>query len=596
MPTYLSIATSDCPRKATSHRNSTLPFSKRHYLSLLFIAIFGTYYQSIVNGGFINLDDMNLMNTLLNEPFHLKDIIFPHVKSYYRPLCELSFWLDHFFWFDSASGWHLTNVLLHAVNTGLVFAIGLVLFTGLSTGKELAAFFSALLYGINPLATEAVCWVSGRSELILGVFTLSSFLCYVIFRRDRSYAALLLSGITYLCASLTKETALVLPALLIAFELLLQKDALEGERKNIFIAAGYFILLTGLYIFVFRRAFFDTSNMRIAMGVSGLKPVSPIENVLVFFASLGYYVKKIFMPYPLNFAIDSIHLYLYGACGVGVVVFYVLRERSLPLLVRFFTAWFLITVAPAIAAAVLHIPWVPWAERYLYLPLAGFSLALGLWFFLFKERYRMVSSIVFVLVVLLFWVTTLHRTYVWADELKLWQDTSQQSDFGPVHYFYGKSLISRHYEPEGIHQMKKAISMGYSYFPYHDLASMALSKGRYDESEEWMKSAIRDYPQRAELHKHLAEIYLRRRTSKAHEKYYVLKAVDEYLKYAAVEKDDASAYLRIAQLYRVLGRKNTAVGFLKRVIEIDKASPAARTALGYLQKSRHPEHVSDSTR
>lgn len=576
---------------APSLSNNTSRLDTRHYLAFLFIAIFGTYYYIIVHGDFINLDDMALMTRLLNEsPLDLKALFFPQkVINYYRPMVELSYRLDHFLWFDSASFWHLTNVVLHAVNTGLVYLIARILLADHTVDREAVAFCSALLYGINPLATESVCWVSGRSELILAFFMLSSFSLYLLFKGNRSYLYLLLSGLLYLCAAVTKETALSLPLLLIAFEFIFKQEISREKKKKYIIAACYFFLLTAVYFLFFRQSGVNIALMNVGVGSSGLRKVPLSENILISLASVGFYVKKIFIPWPLNFAVYSLPLILYASLGLVVLVLFVMRARFLPPAFRFFAAWVLITITPAVAAAVLHIAWVPWGERYLYVPLAGFSIALGLEFVLFKMRHPVAAVIGIALIAGLFWATTLQRTYVWADEVELWDETAQKSDYGPVHYHYGETLLYRDRKTEGIEQMKKAIAKGFSYYPYLTLADQALANGDFEGSEQWLKKAIHDFPLSAEPHRHLASNYLLRVSGTAEDRLFLMKAINEYLEYVAVQKKDAAAYLRIAQLYRAAHQKQRAVPFLKKVIEIDNTSPAARIAMKYLQENAKSE-------
>jgi len=351
-------------------------------------------------------------------------------------------------------------------------------------------------------------------------------------------------------------------------------------------ALGYLFLLTAVYFLFFRRAGVETSTMHVSVGASGLRNAPLSENILVFFASLGYYVRKIAFPYPLNFAIDSINLVCYSALGLCMLVLFTLRVRFLPPVFGFLAAWVLIIIIPAVAAAVLHLPWVPWAERYLYVPLAGFSMALGLLFTLLKNRQRYVALSFFILLTGLFWATTLHRSYVWTDEVRLWEDTARKSDYGPVHHYYGKSLISRNREIEGIEQMKQAIATGYRYYPYLDLSLLAIHRGDYEESEAWLKEALRDFPQNAELHLHLANLYLRRKSGKVESKKFLFKAIDEYIEYVAARKNDGTTYIKIAQLYRAVHQEDRAVPFLERAIEIDGSSPAARIAAKSLQKYR----------
>ena len=84
---FFILREATCHNYATGQSGHPLHLNKRHYLSLLFIALFGTYYHIIVHGGFIHLDDMNLLTRLLNESsFVLKDLFFV------------------------ASGWYLTSV------------------------------------------------------------------------------------------------------------------------------------------------------------------------------------------------------------------------------------------------------------------------------------------------------------------------------------------------------------------------------------------------------------------------------------------------------------------------------------------------------
>lgn len=579
-------------KNASSHSTTTgqgshvLNLNTKHYLALLFIAVFGTYYYSFIHGGFINLDDTAVVTRLLNEPtLSLRDLFFTHTNTYYRPIIELSYRLDHLLWFDGASGWHLTNVLLHTVNTCLVYLIAHTLFVTAVEKQERAAFYSALLYGINPLATEAVCWVSGRSELILGLFVLSSFYFYIKFSLKRSYWHLLVSGLLYLCAASTKETALVLPLLFATFEYLYNYNRKIVPRQSL-IAIGWFLALTTVYIFVLRRGGIDASSMRVGVGTSGLTTVGLSDNFLVLFASFGYYVRKLIYPYPLDFAIDSINLTVYSVLGIAVLVAFSLRIRSLPSIFRCLSTWIFITVLPPVAAAVVHLPWVPWAERYLYVPLAGYSMALGLMFVLLRKERKLIARFILILLTVVFWTTTVHRTYIWASEVRLWENTAQQSDYGPVHYHFGQALLSVYRKTEGIEQMKKSIAKGYSYFPYLVLSGIARRDSDYQGSERWLRKAMQDYPQNVELHRYLAENYLSIKSDVTDSRRLFLKAINEYALYAELRKNDPSAYLRVAQLYKAANLDTRAVPFLKEVIKIDSRSSSARIAMRYLRDDR----------
>lgn len=91
----------------------------------------------------------------------------------YRPISVISFRLNY--WFSGYNPWsyHLVNVILHVVATGLVLKLGDCLLC------QKAARLSALLFAVHPIHTEAVASIVGRAELIACVFYLASLLCYI---------------------------------------------------------------------------------------------------------------------------------------------------------------------------------------------------------------------------------------------------------------------------------------------------------------------------------------------------------------------------------------------------------------------------------
>jgi hypothetical protein len=131
---------------------------------------------------------------------------------YFRPLVVLSFLWDRALWDLSPAGYHLTNLLLHAVTTLLFLAIARRLLA-----SEFAARTGASLFAVHPCHTEAILWVSGRTDLMAGLcFALAIWL----YLRGRA-ADRLRSGWFGLCllacglALAAKEMALTLPAVLL---------------------------------------------------------------------------------------------------------------------------------------------------------------------------------------------------------------------------------------------------------------------------------------------------------------------------------------------------------------------------------------------
>jgi tetratricopeptide (TPR) repeat protein len=133
--------------------------------------------------------------------------------SNWMPLTRLSQMLDVELFGKWAGGHHATNLLLHAVNTALLFALLLA-----ATRERLASAFVAALFALHPLHVEVVAWVSERKELLSTCFGLLSMLAYVAWSRRGGavrYAAVLLA----FAAALTAKPMLVtLPFVFLLFD------------------------------------------------------------------------------------------------------------------------------------------------------------------------------------------------------------------------------------------------------------------------------------------------------------------------------------------------------------------------------------------
>ncbi len=145
----------------------------------------------------------------------------------YRTLRYVSLAIDHLLWGRNPAGYHLTNLLLHAVAVGLVYGVlqRLVQHRG-------AAMLGALVWALHPVHTDVVTYVAGRRDLLFTVFYLAAFLTWPREYRGlrtlvRAGPALLLFGL----ALLSKEMAVTLPAVLVLERLL--APTLEAARAGV---------------------------------------------------------------------------------------------------------------------------------------------------------------------------------------------------------------------------------------------------------------------------------------------------------------------------------------------------------------------------
>ncbi len=168
--------------------------------------------------------------------------------DYYRPVFLLWLLLDHTLFGFRPEGWHATALLLHLLTTALVY-----LLASKVTRDRMAGAIAALVFGLHPVHIEAVAWVSGVAEPLMAAPMIGSFLCYLKQREAPQRRSLWQAAavILFVMAVLAKETAMVLPAIVAAYEWLFPPDEdarlpnYAGLISRIVRAAGPFVLAQG---------------------------------------------------------------------------------------------------------------------------------------------------------------------------------------------------------------------------------------------------------------------------------------------------------------------------------------------------------------
>ncbi len=140
----------------------------------------------------------------------------------YYPVLHSAFWLEHRLWGDAPLGYHLLNVLLHAVSAGLV----VILLRRLAVpGAALAGF----IFAVHPVTVESVAWISEQKNTLSTVCYLLAALAYLEFDERRGQAAkiaarrgnfrsltpYLVASVLFLLALFSKSVTATLPAALL---------------------------------------------------------------------------------------------------------------------------------------------------------------------------------------------------------------------------------------------------------------------------------------------------------------------------------------------------------------------------------------------
>lgn len=189
----------------------------------LLLILVAVVYAPTLRFDFVNWDDpWYVENNELIKGWsfsNLYAIATESVARNYAPLTIFSFLLDHTFWGPRAGGYHFTNVLLHAANTVLVF----LLMRQLSR-HALVAWGTAAIFAVHPLQVETVAWVSSRKGLLSGLFILWSLRYWL--REARTSNDEFRGTLLLLLALLSKAIAVVLPPIVVAYDVLIRRKTL----------------------------------------------------------------------------------------------------------------------------------------------------------------------------------------------------------------------------------------------------------------------------------------------------------------------------------------------------------------------------------
>ncbi len=142
----------------------------------------------------------------------------PHA---YRPITTLFFWIEHHLWNSWQPGYHLAGITVHILNSCLLFRVAWLLTGGAAVSLLIAAAFL-----IHPIQAAAVTFVPSLGDLLSGCGTLAILLLHIGWRRGGnrlSNKRLAAETLAYAAVLLSKESAFIAPAVLLAYELPLRR-------------------------------------------------------------------------------------------------------------------------------------------------------------------------------------------------------------------------------------------------------------------------------------------------------------------------------------------------------------------------------------
>lgn len=529
-------------------------------IPLILIAILGfSLYLNSLNGKFI-WDDEHLVknNVYLKNGSRTLEVFATDIGAgsgvryrFYRPLNILTYIIDHRFWSFDVRGYHLTSLLLHITAALLVYA-----FTRLLFGNKIISFLAGIFFVAHPAHLEAVAWISGRPDILSLIFMLLSFIFYIKAPQGKnalfSFAILL----SYALALLSKENAIIFPALLLFYHYAFKKKVVTGRFLSI---------ISLLFIYLAVRALVLGGFFLRLQDLAGIS-----ERLPLFFAAISQYVKLLVFPYDLHadYGIGAFSITDLGVLfGIGFVLLssiyaFVIRKKGA--LLFFSTAWFFLALLPVSGIYPLY-SYV--GERYLYTPSVGFFLILAkiLNDMYETKRLRIFAIALTVSLVSFYSFLTIRQTGYWKEPTAFYEKTLKYVPDSPtVNNNLGilYSETGRTDEAEKLY--RKAILANPAYpKSYNNLGNIYYGKGDYEKAVRLYRKAIAKDPDYAEAYYNLANLYKDMRNYEY--------AVILYNKAIGINPNYLIAYNNLGGVYNVMGKDAEAIFCYEKALSIDPA-------------------------
>ncbi len=309
----------------------------------------------------ISIVDNPAIKSLKNVPTIFREGYF-HDQSYYRPLINFSFMLEFQAFKLNSFFYNLDNLLLHIANALLVFFL-----VSRLTHNTTIGFWTGLLFVIHPIQWEAVCNVPGRAILLGAFFVLSSFVLFLEFYKHQRWFNLPLVLITFFLGLLCKESAGVLPFVLLAYVAIDKSAPLSQKMKYLWPFA------IGIVIYVLLRE---------SLGITSLHQTSRAAVVLMGFLTflrsvitdLRLFIFPVDLHYDrsLPFMVSLGDPQAWGTCLFWILALVIIAfwyQRIHPF-VLFLMGWFFIELLPVsqlVTSVGVGAGHISTADHFLYL-------------------------------------------------------------------------------------------------------------------------------------------------------------------------------------------------------------------------------------
>jgi len=456
-------------------------------LAVLIAAVTVFIYFPSLDNDFTNWDDSEILvkniYTHNLSAKNIKTIFFINknsnfVLSEYIPLTVLTLTIENHFWGLNPKVYHTTNLVLHILNSLLVFT-----FIYAISRNKWVAFWTAFFWSIHTLHVEPVCWITGRKDTLYALFYLLSLITYVFSLQNDNKKIRWFTFIFFIIALLSKPAAVSLPLILILCDYLYSRKLL-------------------IQFFLKKWYFFATSIIFALIAIKGQNATAPIpeinlsnffQNCLVACRGLTFYICKGFLPvnlsavYPRTLTLSFFDINYFFPVIIVIIFFCIIYFCNKKFIyISFGLIFFFITLLPVLQFLPVGIQ-IYAADRFFYIPSIGFLFAIIVAVSHLTNKNNHLNRIaVFIAIglIILLAGATRSRTATWQNSGTLWNNVIK---FFPNFAFAQNALGSYYTDINDIENAKKHLLIATSItsdlsFPYHNLGALALKENNVSQA------------------------------------------------------------------------------------------------------------------
>lgn len=267
-----------------------------------------------------------------------------------RPIADFTLWVDSFIWSKNPTGFHLTNIIIHLINSFLVYLFIKRWNYAEEPPRRYKPLLAGLLFLVYAFHSESVFWIIGRGGSLAALFTLLSLNCYVYSKLTIS----LITSLAFFVAGLfTYETIWILP---IVFGIIQYFEYTKGQKPATRWTLSFFVVFI---VYLFIRL--NIEKVHFGNYESGLIQELNAKRLIYNYLATGF---RCFLP-PLKstsvFVAVSVIFLLVSLAGV----FFLWKKKALPYI-----------LVPLTCVALACLPTISLGidihdtegERFLYLP------------------------------------------------------------------------------------------------------------------------------------------------------------------------------------------------------------------------------------